>query len=97
MTLPDGLRKHGETRVFTADTVPAALLNSHDTRPGVWGKLMVLSGALDYILAGPPEVASRVEAGDFAVIEPTVLHRVGLVGPVEFKVEFHSLPRPEAD
>ncbi|MDF1720728.1 MAG: DUF1971 domain-containing protein [Minwuia sp.] len=95
MTFPAGLKKHGETKVFTAETVPAALLSQHDTKPGVWGKLMVLDGALDYVLTGPPEVAQRVEAGGFAVIEPTVLHRVGLVGPVSFKVEFHSVPKAE--
>ncbi len=95
--LPDNVRKHGETRTFTAETVPAALLSQHDTRPGVWGRLMVLDGALDYIVSGPPEVAQRVRAGDFAVIEPTVLHRVGLVGPVSFKVEFHSIPPTESD
>lgn len=97
MKLPDGVRKHGETKLFTEATVPNALLNQHDTKPGVWGRLMVIDGALDYILTGPPEVSRRVDAGDFAVIEPTVLHRVGLVGPVRFRVEFHSMPKPGAD
>lgn len=97
MMLPDGLRKHGETKLFTETTVPKALLNQHDTKPGVWGRLMVVEGALDYILSGPPEVSQRVAAGGYAVIEPTVLHRVGLVGPVRFRVEFHSIAKPDAD
>ncbi len=86
---PDGLEKYAETPVFTDATVPAKLTSVHDTKPGVWGRLVVLTGALDYILAGPPEASTRVRASEFAVIEPTVPHRVALQPGASFKVEFH--------
>lgn len=91
--LPEGLRKHGETRTFDETSVPAKLLDLHDTKPGVWGRLVVEQGALDYIVPGPPETCERISAGEFGVIEPTVVHRVGLCGPVRFRVEFLSMPQ----
>lgn len=92
--LPEGLRKHGETRTFDETSVPAKLLDLHDTKPGVWGRLVVEDGALDYIVPGPPEVIERISAGGFGVIEPTVLHRVAPCGSVRFRVEFLSFPEP---
>ena len=86
---PEGLEKYGETPVFTTETVPAKLTSDHNTKAGVWGKLVVFEGALDYIVAGPPESATRVAAGAFAVIEPEVLHRVRLDPGTRFQVEFH--------
>jgi len=91
--LPEGLRKHGETRTFDETSVPAKLLGLHDTKPGVWGRLVVEQGALDYIIPGPPETCERISAGEFGVIEPMVQHRVALCGPVRFRVEFLSMPQ----
>jgi tellurite resistance-related uncharacterized protein len=88
-TLPDGVTKYSETPVFTEETVPEKVTNNHSTKAGVWGKLCVLEGSVDYIILGPPEDIKRVEAGDFAVIEPTVIHRALPVGTAKFKVEFY--------
>jgi len=91
-TLPEGLRKHGETRIFDETSVPAKLLDLHDTKAGVWGRIVVEDGALDYIIQGPPETCQRIGAGEFGIIQPTVLHRVRPCGPVRFRVEFLSMP-----
>ncbi len=86
---PAILSKYSETPVFTQDTVPAKLTSVHDTKPGVWGKLVVLEGALDYVVLGPPPARQRITPSNFGVIEPAVPHRVELNGPVRFKVEFY--------
>lgn len=87
--LPAGFTKYGGTAVFTEKTVPAKLTSAHDTKPGVWGKLIVLDGALDYVVPGPPEERARIEAGGFGVIEPEVKHYVTPLGPVTFRVDFY--------
>ena len=92
MGLPDNVEKYGETAIFTETTVPAKLTSAHDTKHGVWGRLMVLDGALDYIIIGPPESRRRIGQGEYAVVEPAILHWIGIRGPVRFKVEFHRRP-----
>ena len=87
--LPDGLEKYAETPVFSEVTVPGRLTSLHDTKAGTWGRLMVLTGALDYVVPGPPLSRQRIDAGETGIIEPEVPHRVELIGPVTFKVEFH--------
>ena len=87
--LPDGLVKYGETPVFTEKTVPPKLTSAHDTKPGVWGKLIVTAGALDYVVPGPPEERQRIEGGDFGVIEPEIKHFVTLKGAVTFRIDFY--------
>lgn len=87
--LPGGLVKYGGTAVFTEKTVPAKLTAAHDTKPGVWGKLVVLDGALDYVIPGPPEMRQRIAAGGFGVIEPEVSHYVAPLGAVTFRVDFY--------
>ena len=91
--LPAGLEKYAETPVFTAETVPGKLTSLHDIKAGTWGRLMVLTGALDYVVQGPPLSRRRINAGETGIIEPQVRHRVELVGPVTFRVEFHGNPQ----
>jgi tellurite resistance-related uncharacterized protein len=86
--LPAGAVKYAETPVFTEASTPDKLRGAHDTKAGVWGKLVVAEGALDYVVIGPPERRTRIRAGECAIIEPKVLHRVDLNGPVQFRVEF---------
>ncbi len=87
--LPSGVKKYSQSPVFAEASTPTKLTTDHDTKSGVWGKLVVSKGALEFIVPGPPSSKQRVEAGGFAVIEPTVPHRVCLIGPVEFQIEFY--------
>jgi len=87
--LPNGLTKYSETSVFTHETVPKNLTEDHNTKAGVWGRLVVIEGALDYVVPGPPEEIIHVLAGDYAIIEPTLIHFVRIIGPVSFRVEFY--------
>ncbi len=92
--LPEGLVHYGGTAVFTEKTAPEKLLRAHDTKPGVWGKLVVLDGALDYVVPGPPEERLRIEGGGFGIIEPEVKHYVTPLGPVTFRVDFYRTAAP---
>jgi len=83
------LVKNSETAIFTEATIPEKLLSRHNTKQGVWGKLMVITGALDFVVDGPPSTISRIEAGTYAVIEPTIYHHVQIIGPTTFRIEFY--------
>ena len=71
-------------KVFTNDTIPKALSNEHNTKEGVWGKVVVLKGHLKYVLPGPvPKTFVLTE--DFPGFSlPKVRHFVEPVDDVEF-------------
>jgi tellurite resistance-related uncharacterized protein len=86
---PKHLVKYGETKIFTNETVPKKLTSLHNTKAGTWGKLCVYKGTLKYIIPGPPHQEKTVSAGEHATIRPIELHRVEMIGAVEFQVEFY--------
>lgn len=87
-SVPAGLVKFYESKVFTEKTVPRKLKTLHDTKPGIWARIVVLEGCLDYVVPDSPERSRRLETGDYGVIRPTEPHRVELPGEVRFKLEF---------
>jgi tellurite methyltransferase len=40
--MPSGLEPYKRTPEFTSESLPAALREAHRTKPGVWGKIVVL-------------------------------------------------------
>lgn len=85
--LPNGLRPYKRTPVFTKATVPAGLLKDHATKPGVWGLIHVVQGALIYRIKGSKHIHD-LGPQITGIIEPEILHSVELVGETEFFVEF---------
>ena len=89
--MPSGLEHYKTTPLFNARTTPLALQGDHSTKSGVWGAIQVRSGRLRYAVTDPRRVASTVELtpqGAPGIVEPTIVHRVELIGEVEFEVEF---------
>ncbi len=87
ISLPANAEKYAQTKEFTQDTVPAALLKDHSTKPSAWGLVVVSEGALDFTrINQQPE---RVAAGESIVIVPHELHKVKPVDTVKFHVEFY--------
>lgn len=89
--IPPGLKHYKSTPLFTARTTPAALQGEHSTKSGVWGAIKVRTGRLRYIVTDVRRETSTVELtpeGPAGVVEPTILHRVKLMGDVEFEIEF---------
>ena len=91
-TLPPKAAPYKRTATFTEATLPAALLKSHNTKPGVWGLIHVERGALAYRVTDPRRPTTETlltPEGPPGVVEPTILHEVEPRGPVSFYVEFH--------
>ena len=85
---PAGFEPYKSTKVFDHETTPAGLLADHRTRPGVWGRLEVLEGALALCFVAPLDERVELRAGEVAAIPPELAHHVELDGPVRFRVEF---------
>lgn len=90
---PDGLEAYKRTSEFTEASVPAALLQRHSTKAGVWARLHVVEGALIFrdLETGRQ---NRLAAGVHPLIHPQQDHEVEPIGKVRFFVEFCRLRAP---
>lgn len=86
-TLPSDVEKYSQSSLFDEGSVPAALRRDHCTKPGVWGQIVVLSGALTYLRDDRPAQVLTPETP--GVIHPEELHSVHPKGAVHFRVEFY--------
>ncbi|MEO1064467.1 MAG: DUF1971 domain-containing protein [Actinomycetota bacterium] len=87
--LPSGLRLVRTTPELDESSVPSGLLRSHRVADGVWGRLVVRSGALRFVFEDDDGREVRVAAGDHVVIPPGRPHHLVVDGTVTFVVEFH--------
>jgi len=87
--LPDGLELVRTTPEFSEHTIPAGLRAAHQTATGVWGRLVVRSGAARFVFEDHPDTSFLLTAGDSLAIPPQRPHHVIVTGPVRFVVEFY--------
>lgn len=88
-SLPDNVVAYKRTPEFDQSSIPTGLLNNHQTKENVWGKIVVLSGKLQYTIQQPFEEIA-LDSNKYGVVEPSVLHQVKPMGPVRFYVEFYQ-------
>jgi tellurite resistance-related uncharacterized protein len=89
--LPAGLRLARTTPEFTAERVPAGLLDAHQVAEEVWGVLRVLEGTVVFVVEASGRRRELMK-GDSQVIEPGVPHHVEPANDARFVVEFHRGP-----
>ena len=89
---PDHLVPYKQTPEFTESTIPHGLLTPHATKRGVWGRIKVTAGTLQYIVESPEPTTFEIIAGGYAAIAPGMLHRVAPIGNVRFVVAFYGKP-----
>jgi len=88
-SLPKNVKPYKRTPEFTELTVPAGLLKDHQTKEGVWGKIVILEGVLKYTILEPVKEEVMLSGEMSGVVEPKVLHHIALQGQVKFYVEFN--------
>jgi tellurite resistance-related uncharacterized protein len=86
--IPAGYAPHRRTDRFTRESVPEALLRRHTTKRGVWARIHVVRGRVEYHLHAPFDTREVLEAGAVGTVVPEVEHHVAPVGDAEFFVEF---------
>ena len=70
--------------------MPKGLLKDHQTKVGVWGKIVILAGELEYTLLEPEKETILLSPGQYGVVEPTMLHYIKPSSAVRFYVEFYK-------
>ncbi|MCO1336607.1 DUF1971 domain-containing protein [Microbulbifer sp. OS29] len=86
--LPPGIAPYKKTPEFTEENIPPGLLNDHNTKEGVWGKIVILTGSLEYTIQEPVVEVIVLNPKKFGVVEPTIRHHIKPLGAVKFHVEF---------
>ncbi|MEM7196553.1 MAG: DUF1971 domain-containing protein [Pseudomonadota bacterium] len=87
--LPDYVTAYRRTPDFTDESVPKGLLNDHNTAEGVWGKIVILEGELEYTIQEPDVEVLVLTPQRHGVVEPEIRHHIKPLGAVLFYVEFH--------
>lgn len=88
--LPNNVVAYKQTPEFTELTIPAGLLKDHKTKDGVWAKIVILEGRLEYTIIEPELDVIELRVDKFGVVEPTVLHHIAPLGKVRLYVEFYK-------
>lgn len=83
--VPLDTQPYKRTATFTHEDVPAGLRADHRTKEGVWARIVVEHGKLEYVCARGTFV---LRPGIIGVVEPASLHSVRPLGEVAFYVEF---------
>ena len=78
--MPEGLRFVRSSPGWTDQTVPQGLLRSHRLGHGTWGRIMVQTGTLRFIMFSDPRIEVVLQPGSSQAIPPTVGHEVQLLG-----------------
>lgn len=91
VSLPDNAVAYAESPLFSEATLPAKLRALHRLKAGTWGKLMVLTGALEYVAPDSGEAPVTLAAGDWLAIPPQLPHRVKPLGALSCKIVFHRI------
>lgn len=86
-TPPEGATEYRRTASFSEATIPSGLLREHRTKPGVWARIVVESGQLEYTLESPPRTFV-LTTDHVGIAPPEELHHVAAAGPVRFHVQF---------
>ena len=86
--IPAGYEPYRRTAVFDETTVPEGLRRRHTTKPGVWARIEVTRGALDYYGHAPFDTHEQLTPAARGVVLPEVEHHVDTAGPVSFFLEF---------
>ncbi len=87
--LPNNLEAYKRTPEFNENSVPKGLLKAHQTKQGVWGKIVILEGELEYSINAANNELLVLNPDKYGVVEPESFHQVKPVGKVRFYVEFY--------
>lgn len=91
--LPEHVEHYRSTPEFDQNSVPTGLRAAHSTRRGVWGRIQVYSGSLDYHIEDEPSLTRRLDSRQEGIVVPELRHHVSIDGPVRFRVHFYRAPK----
>ena len=93
---PDNFKVYRKTAEFNERTIPPSLRRDHSTKAGVWAKIQVIEGKLNYRidpLAAQFELSPAVPG----IVIPEARHHLEAIGSVRFFVEFYKRAESDSD
>ncbi|UJF17302.1 DUF1971 domain-containing protein [Vibrio sp. SS-MA-C1-2] len=93
--IPEDFVNYKTTDLFNKENIPKMFLFEHNTKAGVYGRIVVSSGQLKFYgfdqRRGKVEQEIVINAGEIAISPPEYWHKVEfLTEDTEFKVEFYA-------
>lgn len=93
--IPTNHINYKSTKIFNKDNIPQLLLYSHNTKAGVYGEIVVLTGKLKFYglkeHKGEVEKELIIKSGETAISPPQYWHRVEfLTHDTTFKINFYA-------
>lgn len=93
--IPNDYVNYRSSGEFNKETIPKLLLNSHNTKAGVYGKITVLEGSLKFYGLtsdnGDIEKILIINKSESAVSPPQYWHKVELLREdTRFKIDFYA-------
>jgi tellurite resistance-related uncharacterized protein len=86
--LPEGFAPYRRTPDFDESTIPPALRSRHETKVGVWARIHVTRGCIEYRVHEPYDRVEQLGPDRPGLVLPEVPHELAVIGPVELHVEF---------
>lgn len=86
---PENFIVYKKTPIFTANSLPSELKNNHSTKTGIWGKIIVTEGKLQYRI-NSLKTDMELSPSKLGVILPEILHSLTSIGAVKFYIEFYK-------
>ncbi|GEA49878.1 tellurite resistance protein TehB [Vibrio inusitatus NBRC 102082] len=95
MSIPNDFINYKKTDVFTKETIPKLFLFEHNTKAGVYGKIKVISGTLQFTgfkgRRGEVDIQSLIQADEYLISPPEYWHKVEfMTEDTQFYVEFYA-------
>jgi tellurite resistance-related uncharacterized protein len=90
--LPRDAVPYKRTPEFDKESTPEGLLESHRTKPGTWGEVVVLEGSILYRVLEPAIREYQLTAGCPGIITPAIRHAITPSRDARFYVQFYRLP-----
>ena len=89
MKIPENFKVYKKTPLYDQDSIPNELSMMHETGDGIWEKLIVVFGSVDYVDCETGKVTKASPVRSVSV-EPHHMHSLHVTGPVELYVEYYK-------
>ncbi|MEZ4700493.1 MAG: DUF3565 domain-containing protein [Rhodothermales bacterium] len=90
LEMPDQYVLHQRSPLFDQDSIPPALLKTHQLKPGVWARIHVMEGAIKFCFEGDDAPAILLDPDHPGVVAPEMPHHVEVVGDVHFYLAIYT-------
>ena len=90
-SLPDNLKLVDTSPLYQRDSIPEEFGSGYVTEDGVWAKVVVKTGLLQFLINAEPSVGFVLDEQLYGVMKPGVGYAMKpAMGEVEFYIEFYQ-------